>query len=1188
MVSQVDVSNQPYCICELFSPPRVTLRASKLGLRTTNPPAFDLEVGWDFFRPDHRAMFWETIQEQKPDMILMSPDCGPFSILMNVNWDKMDEREKKTLQTRALAMLHFCIQVAEYQLAHNRQFLIEQPGSASSWATHAMHWLLQQPGVVRFLFDQCMTGLSVAPGTLSRKTTAILTNHFEVAIRLSKFQCDQSHDHLQLENGRPHLARIYPPQMVEILCQSMKRSPRPSFHEAEEEEQDERDLEEMLDEEITADNQSNRNTSSLDSSQDRLTSEQKKKVNLLHTNLGHLPRERMLSLLRAAGALPAVLHYVKTEFSCEQCFRQKRPIERRKAALPRTFSFNRLIGVDFFYLNFGGKTHAFLNIVCQGTNFQQVGWLKDYDAGPPSSQETWKLFQELWLRPFGAPEALISDGGSEFRGSFERSCEQIGSMQIITDSSSPWQNGRVERHGGWLKERAESELQSGNSILTSSEDLDLLLSHLVNCKNRWFSRGGFSPCQLVFGQNPRIPLELLSDDEMNLPGLADIKTDPYDQDTAAAAFSKAHSIRQRARELCVQFNASQKVKLSTSGVRHKHRTWAVGQWVYVCRRFSGTGQGHLTRSRWIGPGVVVLQAGHTVWVSMRARLLKCNSDQLRPASSHETLGAELARAGELAEVIQQTRAGKTGAVDVAREGSPPSDAWDDQGPSASEAPIVVSPDAELPSIPEPTNPPSGRTGSGHLLRTLSTPMEELPPIPEDAQSSTRTLEEPQQEPSRQVSISEPLLDDTVIEAEIKRQRTDSLASRTPSLDAQSDTSQGRVRSQVSQMEMDRLQREAVRELRRLDRLERQQAALDRRGVASSSRDTHFSESPSISLFSSSPGLFRIDKQNDSFVAKPEKSKNGEFNLKTASPEELEGFRLSDTEEWRSILEDFKAVTVLSPQDSQNVRRDQPQRIVTSRMVRRKKPTPGVGGWKFKSRLVHTWSCWPRQWFFWNVQSNAVHRSYSFVLPIELKLWPEGGFRWCEMRILPIRQIEPAGRWHLCRAMLWFKSTTWLSYQADSPRVWLRRCSFEVAFDCGLLFWITWFQKILVGTMLDGEERKWQGPSSDFDWGRRHQRGSWSVLSSCSEKSYGQQVHLWQVELWFFRLCRSVGVLSSRQGTYAPAEIHLGEGFSGSFVKGPKNRQAVFTWDFRIWGVPFYALSSQLAGSSDSSWMCWCG
>ena len=155
-------------------------------------------------------------------------------------------------------------------------------------------------------------------------------------------------------------------------------------------------------------------------------------------------------------------------------------------------------------------------MVCQGTNFQQVGWLKNYVAGPPSASDTWQLFQEIWLRPFGSPEIILSDGGTEFRGQFERSCEQTGCMQIISDSASPWQNGRVERHGGWLKERAEAEVQSGHSVLLTSEDLDALLVHLVNCKNRWFSRGGFSPYQLVFGQNPRVPVELLSDDEMSI------------------------------------------------------------------------------------------------------------------------------------------------------------------------------------------------------------------------------------------------------------------------------------------------------------------------------------------------------------------------------------------------------------------------------------------------------------------------------------------------------------------------------------------------------------------------------------------------------------------------------------------------------------------------------------------------
>ena len=50
----------------------------------------------------------------------------------------------------------------------------------------------------------------------------------------------------------------------------------------------------------------------------------------------------------------------------------------------------------------------------------------------------------------------------------------------------------------------------------------------------------------------------------------------------------------------------------------------------------------MTRARWTGPGVIVLQVGHTVYVSMRARLWKCNSDQLRAATHYESVGAALA------------------------------------------------------------------------------------------------------------------------------------------------------------------------------------------------------------------------------------------------------------------------------------------------------------------------------------------------------------------------------------------------------------------------------------------------------------------------------------------------------------------------------------------------------------------
>lgn len=81
---------------------------------------------------------------------------------------------------------------------------------------------------------------------------------------------------------------------------------------------------------------------------------------------------------------------------------------------------------------------------------------------------------------------------------------------------------------------------------------------------------------------------------------------------------------------------------------HKQRTWTKGQWVYVWRKFPGTGNGHLTRARWVGPGLVITQDSHSVWISMRSRIWKCCSDQLRPANHIEPLGAELIGSKDLA------------------------------------------------------------------------------------------------------------------------------------------------------------------------------------------------------------------------------------------------------------------------------------------------------------------------------------------------------------------------------------------------------------------------------------------------------------------------------------------------------------------------------------------------------------
>ena len=532
----------------------------------------------------------------------------------------------------------------------------------------------------------------------------------------------------------------------------------------------------------------------------KLSADQQKKVMNMHINLGHLPVDRMLTMLKAAKAKEAVLKYVQEEFHCPNCMRQRRPVTRKVASAPRTFSFNTIIGIDVFYINFQSRTPVFLNVVDHGTNFQQIAMYSHYDGGVPSSRETWKIFQEVWVRPFGIPQTLVSDGGSEFKNQFERGLEHLGCLQVVCDASCPWQNSKTERHGGWVKDRAELELSSGQSIILQPSDLEELLVNVVCNKNRWFSRGGYSPCQLVFGVNPRIPLDLLSDDPLQEAGWDDVLNDAFDQDSATTEFRRAHAIRQKARELCVQAVSKEKIRLSANHRRHPQRQWTIGQWVFVWRRQPGTGQGHVTRSRWTGPGIVVLQSGHSVWVSMRARLWKCSSDQIRPASRDEAIGAELGRAEEFQQLIMQGQSAKAGAVDVSAEGPPPEEALSSPVPGAG-------PPQETVSAPETL----GDDGAGHALRAQHPPVAALPGEL-DAEDMEWSLERRPREslPGH--------------ETEMKRQKTDSEKTLRQSLDSASDRSidprqeSGRVKRQISEIE--ELEKIALKELRRLNRLER--------------------------------------------------------------------------------------------------------------------------------------------------------------------------------------------------------------------------------------------------------------------------------------------------------------------------------------------------------------------------------
>ena len=152
-----------------------------------------------------------------------------------------------------------------------------------------------------------------------------------------------------------------------------------------------------------------------------------------------------------------------------------------------------------------------------------------------------------------------------------------------------------------------------------------------------------------------------------------LSRDDADLDSPAKAFRQSVKIRDHARMLMETHTARERLRSAGKAQLHRDRNCHRGQWVYVWRRdLRGARDrpGGPSISRWVRPGLVALQDGTTVWVSMRARLWKCAREQIREATNHESLGAELLTHDHLRQLLTDAARSPqtlTGAVDVSAE-----------------------------------------------------------------------------------------------------------------------------------------------------------------------------------------------------------------------------------------------------------------------------------------------------------------------------------------------------------------------------------------------------------------------------------------------------------------------------------------------------------------------------------------
>ena len=194
-------------------------------------------------------------------------------------------------------------------------------------------------------------------------------------------------------------------------------------------------------------------------------------------------------------------------------------------------------------------------------------------------------------------------------------------------TAEAWQRGRIERHGGILKDML-TRLDTDHRMENMSQ-FDEMLMLCCQSKNALAKHRGYSPEQIVLGKATRLPASLSSDDSTAAHSLA--LGDDLDCDRFRSLLEK----RTKARQAFILADNAESLRRAT--LRQSRPTrgpYMPGQLVLYWTKRSVPNRSE--SGRWHGPARVIVQEGSSiVWLSHANRLIRRAPESLRPASLRE-------------------------------------------------------------------------------------------------------------------------------------------------------------------------------------------------------------------------------------------------------------------------------------------------------------------------------------------------------------------------------------------------------------------------------------------------------------------------------------------------------------------------------------------------------------------------
>ena len=344
----------------------------------------------------------------------------------------------------------------------------------------------------------------------------------------------------------------------------------------------------------------------------------------LHTNLGHPSRDDLRRFMKSAGASQALLDAVGW-LRCTACAKSQRPQLHRHTRLPpHDLQFNDQVMVDCFHVKDGREHgHWFMSMLDRATMFHVVSLIPNH-----SPEAFVRVFLDHWIKWAGSPVEVSIDLETGFGGVFFADQLGKGGTRVLPIAGQAhWQHGKVERHGGILKDIIARVV--AETTAWGPENMKIIGDEAANAKNSLIREHGFSPAQLLFGREPRMVGELHENGEA-----CAFHFQVGDQGTQVA---KRMKYRHHARLAFVHAQAS---ALLHRTARNKTRPWKDPQLGDKCFFFREIRQKGVVGKvpRWLGPGLVVgLQGSSNVWVVFGGRCYLVAQEHCREAVGEEAL-----------------------------------------------------------------------------------------------------------------------------------------------------------------------------------------------------------------------------------------------------------------------------------------------------------------------------------------------------------------------------------------------------------------------------------------------------------------------------------------------------------------------------------------------------------------------